>query len=146
MRSLIPQITDYHISLASCHCLSSNYQRIILKMLEESINLFLTYQSNDLSHCHPAPSFHKQYKQENKRRKRSKDTKDVLGNNSHYPPPGVCTLEPTIIHVTNENLPKISQVVTRPISKLAPFSKWLAAIRLPRDIQRERMMVPSSSR
>lgn len=143
MRSLIPQITDYHISLVSCHCLSPNYQRIILKMLEER---FLTYQSNDLSHCHPTPSFRKQYKQENKRRKRNKDTEDVLRNNSHYPPPGVCTSEPTIIHVTNENLPKISQVVTRPISKLAPFSKWLAAIRLPRDIQRERMMVPSSSR
>lgn len=88
----------------------------------------------------------------NKRASRAKRIEEYTRKNSgHCPPPGVR-------HIGGKDNPRCerksgrnregeggkSEVVARPISKLAPFSRWPAAIRLPRDIRRERMMVPSS--
>lgn len=151
VRSLIPQITNHHISLASCQLphsskninswnaqrtISNNFYHTVILISEAMYRLtrnILQWNSK-------------------KRASRAKRIEEYTRKNSgHCPPPGVR-------HIGGKDNPRCerksgrnregeggeSEVVARPISKLAPFSRWPAAIRLPRDIRRERMMVPSS--
>lgn len=151
LRALIPQITNHHISLASCQLphsskninswnaqrtISNNFYHTVILISEAMYRLtrnILQWNSK-------------------KRASRAKRIEEYTRKNSgHCPPPGVR-------HIGGKDNPRCerksgrnregeggkSEVVARPISKLAPFSRWPAAIRLPRDIRRERMMVPSS--